>query len=231
MLALPVLIGLGVWQLQRADFKEALLADYARRAMDAPIVLDGRQPWDPSMLYRRATAFGTYVGERQFLLDNRTHRGQAGYHVITPLRTSEAAWLLVNRGWVPVGGSRQELPDLPVPAVPVEVDGILMVSERDAPVLGPEEPALGWPRVIQRVDFPSLAGHLGTAVMPYILQLDADAEGGFIREWRPFYGGGPEKHRAYALQWFGIALVLLVLYVSSQMTHGNERATPRGSNQ
>jgi surfeit locus 1 family protein len=61
-------------------------------------------------------------------------------------------------------------------------------------------------------------------LLPYTIRLSQEALGGFVREWRPQFGaGGPEKHRAYAIQWFSIALIFVVVYLA----YGLRRDEPR----
>jgi cytochrome oxidase assembly protein ShyY1 len=108
------LIYLGRWQLQRAAEKQVLFDQFSRGA-DATRVIDGATP--PVPRYQHVEARGHYDGSRQILIDNMTNAdGRAGYFVITPFLLSDGAWLLVNRGWVPLGTSRAVLPDVRVPA-------------------------------------------------------------------------------------------------------------------
>lgn len=212
---LPILVGLGVWQLGRAEAKARVVEEYARRAADAPLRLEASHADPQAMAHRRVTAHGRYRPERQFLLDNRTLRSRPGYHVLTPLELEGAqAAVLVNRGWVPLGATREALPDVDVDAGPRSVEGVLRVPGPQAPMLGPQEVWHGWPRVVQRLDLDALAAQLGTPLLPFTLELAPQEPDGFAREWRPLQGIGPEKHRAYALQWFSLAILLALLYVT-----------------
>ena len=120
---------------------------------------------------RQARGAGRYDLSRQYLLDNQVHRGMAGYHVLTPMRTGPAAgWLLVNRGWVPVGASRDTLPALPGPAGPVPVAGTLAAPPSTGLLLGDSGyDGAGWPRRVQTVDLARVASDLGGDVAPLLL--------------------------------------------------------------
>ena len=138
--------------------------------------------------YRRITARGRYEPQFQILIDNRTHNGQAGYHVVTPLRVEGSdIRLLVNRGWIPAPAERRETPLIETPAGVVETDGIAARAacavfhphgdERDPPrrmadgVAEPRSRALRKKRSASRVQ-------------PVVLQLDPRAaSGGFVRDW------------------------------------------------
>jgi surfeit locus 1 family protein len=212
-LGLAIFIYLGQWQLDRATHKQALITEYSRRAQLPPIDIDARVTSSRDDRYRQCVVHGRYDLRRQWLLDNRTHGGRAGYHVITPLRIdgSESA-VLVNRGWVPVGPSRARLPDLAGPSGPVVVHGTLRPPPRVFQ-LGPDAaPDGNWPAVVQALNLATMAEQIGRPVLPEIVQLDPGDEYGFVREWTAVVGIGPDKHRAYALQWFTFAVVLLGIY-------------------
>ena len=76
-----------------------------------------------------------------------------------------------------------------------------------------EEPATGWPQVVLSIVIAALEALLVYALLPLVLQLDAGDAHGFVREWKPVYGIPPAKHRAYAMQWFTLALVLAMIYL------------------
>jgi surfeit locus 1 family protein len=76
-----------------------------------------------------------------------------------------------------------------------------------------EESNDGWPKVVQQPDLVRLEQVLDTRLLPVILLLDKSDEYGFVRDWRPVYGVTPDKHRAYAMQWFTLAVVLLLIYI------------------
>ena len=71
----------------------------------------------------------------------------------------------------------------------------------------------GWPKVVQQVKMSDLEQRLGQTLLPVLLLLNSENEFGFIRDWKPVYGTPPDKHRAYAAQWFTLAAVLLMIYI------------------
>lgn len=225
LVLLALLVGLGLWQLDRARQKETMQSDFDSRAVDGAIRLDGTEG-DPEVLrYRRARAAGTLDGTRQFLLDNQVRNGVAGYHVLTPLRLDNGtAAVLVNRGWVPVGQARSRLPDITVTIEPGSVEG-MVTTPRGSPILLGESgyESSRWPRVVQVVDYPAMGAALGYRLLPFTLLLDPGAEGGYERDWQAFHGIPPERHRAYAFQWFSLAAALLIIYLAANMRR------PRGA--
>jgi surfeit locus 1 family protein len=212
---LPVLIGLGVWQFQRAEWKQGLIDANAARSLLPPVELDSLAPFSHDDQYRTVVVRGHYDLAHQLLLDNRTWQGHPGYEVLTPLLPSGGgAAVLVNRGWVPADPDRSKLPDLPAVAGNVEVSATLKLPpDKIFRLSDVEESATGWPRVVQQPEIGRLEKLLGYPLQPAVLLLDDADPHGFRREWKPVYGVTPDKHRAYAAQWLTLALVLVLIYI------------------
>lgn len=214
MMAVPLFVFLGVWQLHRADEKKALIELQQQRMRDEPLALGAEEPSLDDVRYRRVIVSGEYDVDHQFLLDNQVHRKSSGYHVLTPLRIAgTGAAVLVNRGWIPVGASRAERPDLDIRQPNVQITGM---AERFPGVglrlEGADIPASGWPAVVQVVDPAHIAERLGYAVLPYQVLADESVAEGYVRAWKETRLD-PGKNLGYALQWFLFALIALVLYV------------------
>ncbi|MDG4554798.1 MAG: SURF1 family protein [Candidatus Competibacter sp.] len=210
----PVLLALGCWQLDRGWQKAELQDTFAGRFAQPPVVLAEVDPTDAANRYLHVVAGGRYDDEHQLLLDNQVRDGQPGYHVLTPLRMLEGA-ILIDRGWVPLGESRQVLPDIGVSADSITIGGWLSQPVSPGLRLGDAAGAdRRWPRVIPYVDYQRLSAILGYPLQPAIVLLAPEAPEGYWRDWRPRFGGfGPERHRGYAVQWFALAAALIVLYV------------------
>ena len=207
---MPLLIGLGVWQLSRYEYKTGLEQAYAASA--EPIAADA-VTGDDGDRFRPVTALGRYDAERQFLIDNMVSRGRNGFFVITPLRLEGGGVLLVNRGWIAQDARRRPAADIGVGEETRRIEGRvghLPVAGLD---LGGGDVAAGpWPSVRQFPDIPELAAALAEPVEPWVLLLSPQAADGFRREWEP--GGLPAtRHLGYAVQWFALATALAVIYV------------------
>ena len=211
---------LGLWQLERAGEKERLVEMFAERTADAPILLNERLSPMPSGFdsdwwrYRRVEVSGEISGARQYLLDNRTRNGIAGYQVHVPMLVSGLGRLvLVNRGWVEAGPSRERLPDVSLGDSEVVISGIVEYPRRTL-LLGDDGYASSsWPKVVQWIDLDKTARDLDRQVLPFVVLLDAKLPHGFVREWTPYLGIGPERHQAYALQWFSLAVAVAVVWI------------------
>ncbi len=156
------------------------------------------------------------------LLDNLSYQGRPGYQVLTPL-TTPVGTVLVNRGWVPANGDRTILPDIRVGTPAREVIGRIERLPRPGIQLAASAmPAdAAWPR---RLLFPTSAevsAQIGIALRDYQLLLDPGAADGYVRDWQP--GGlGPERHLAYAVQWFGLALTVVVVCFVLVLRNGKQ---------
>jgi len=227
LLVLPVLLGLGFWQLDRARQKEAIQAVFQAQSERPPAPLASVALDDPASHFRQVIAVGAYDGKHQILLDNQIQDGQPGYHVFTPLRTPDSPEaVLVNRGWVPLGRSREQLPDIALADAGVTLSGRLAQPANPAIRLGGAKSAMGtWPRVVQFLDYQALADELGYPLAPAVILLDPQAESGYRRDWRPQFGGmGPEQHYGYAVQWFALAAALMVIYIAVNTHRSVSRA-------
>lgn len=206
-----ILLGMGTWQLQRAEEKKEILSLYAQRSAETAIPLDiGRESY-AALRYRNVIVTGHYDEARQFLLDNQIRNRRAGYSVLTPLRIGNGKSVLVDRGWVPQGLTRQLLPKVNVQQLETVVRGQVYVPFGRAFSLGSIDAGSQlWPRVIQYVEFSEISARLGYDLLPLIIRLQPDAPDGYLRKWMtvPFT---PARHVAYAVQWFGLAVALLLI--------------------
>ncbi len=214
MLLIPLFLSLGAWQLRRAEEKIALMELRRVHEQDPPMRLTGAQEDPEPLRYRRVQVEGDYDPAHQFLLDNQLQENRVGYHVLTPLQIRGAGVaVLVNRGWVPQGASRAELPDLALSQQVAQVSGrVEKFPSVGFKLEGAEIPASGWPSLVQVADAEQLSRRLGYRVLPYQVLLDSDQRDGYIRDWHPA-SLDPGKNRGYALQWFSFAALVAALYV------------------
>jgi surfeit locus 1 family protein len=212
-------VALGSWQIDRSREKRALIEAFERGGSKAVPLTVARV--DELPRYQRVSASGSYESGRQILLDNMpSSTGQPGYRVLTPLRRPDGgALLLVDRGWVPLGADRSHLPPVAVGAAPRTVtgrlDGLPAPGIRVGEARG--DGATGWPLVLNFPVTADVEAALGEPVERRILLLDASEQDGFERAWRPSIGSPPERHLGYAIQWFALALVLLVAFVATSL--------------
>lgn len=213
VLLLALLIHLGLWQLRRAEAKEALLANQLRSAAAGPRPLADfgeRQ----QAVGAEIQISGRLMAERALLLDNHSWQGQAGYQLVVPLMPDDgSAPLLVNLGWL-AAGDRQQPPVVPDVAGHWHLLGRLR-DLHDQPLLlkqTPPEP-LGRLLRVQRLELAALTHWLPAATSPQLLLLDPEVPPLLPRSW-PVTVMSPAKHRGYAVQWLTMAGALLLLLMA-----------------
>ncbi len=212
VLGLMIFISLGMWQLERADFKEAVRLKYQTRlAADYQTFDTGRALDD--IEYQKLILHGQYDTSRSLLLDNQVLKGRAGYQVLSPFILSGSHQIvLVNRGWVALGESRETLPSIKDPAVIDRITGIASVPNTDGFRLGKVSLQDSWPQLIPFIDIDAMQPQFGNRLLPVVLWLAPEQAGFYQRHWEPTWAD-PDKSRAYAVQWFCFAFIAFVLYV------------------
>jgi surfeit locus 1 family protein len=211
LVLLAVFISLGRWQWERGEAKQAVWSEFERKP--AAKDLGTRDP-DAVERFAHVRLSGRFDGAHQFLLDNRSHAGKPGYEVLTPFVRDAGERILVNRGWMPSTGYRDRLPDVSLPdSGAMTISGYLdelpasgLASGRAAPDAGNS-----WPKLTSFPSHAELERALGEKISRRMLLLDAAAPAGYVREWKP-PGLAPTRHLSYAIQWWGFAVVLLVIY-------------------
>ena len=213
LLVVPALCSLGFWQLRRADEKRELMAQ-AEQGRSHVVQLNSSNTATLGR-YQRVSITGYYDSTRQVLLDNMpSSRGEPGYRVLTPLVLDDQALVLVDRGWVSMGKDRKQRPQIDVDAQPRQVTGMLDELPRPGVRAGDAgiQPNV-WPALLNYPTLADMQQIYGPSVQPRIILLDADAADGFERVWQVDVGFSPERHIGYAVQWFGMALTVLIIFV------------------
>lgn len=227
-LLLPLLLGLGVWQLQRAQEKQQINRDIDLRL--------SQQPVHPSEIgdlktYTPVRLQGYYRNEIHYL-DNRTREGRVGYEILQVFVSGEDGeggeqrWL-VNRGWMPAPASRDQLPEVTWPRAAKVITGFLY----PVPKAEMEMPQGGR---IQQLGA-GFAEQLDLLRPEWSIRLSADSDTALRTEWQ-LLNSPPQRHRAYAFQWFAMALALVVLWLIAATglpqrlrgNHKNHTSPPAG---
>lgn len=198
-------IALGVWQVERRAWKLDLIARVEAGTRAAPLAVPSPGLKAQASEYRRVTATGSFLHDRETLVQALTERG-AGFWVLTPLRTPRGT-VLINRGFVPPERRDPATRAAAQVAGSVAVTGLLRASEPKGGFLRNNDPA--GDRWYSR-DVPAIAAARGIGqAAPFFV--DADAT--------PNSGGWPvggltvlrfnNNHLVYALTWFGLAGISL----------------------
>ena len=222
---IAMLMSLGRWQLRRADEKRVLFDSFAA-GTDATRLIDLGTPRLPR--YQHIEASGHYDQARQILIDNMVNAGRAGYFVITPFALTGGGWVLVNRGWVPLGASRADRPAIAVAGDTRRVHGRadnlpspgIQLGTRGK--LAPPYPVVA--AFPNHAELAQLLGESSWAKATDLVLLDPAEPDGYVRNWAP-PGFPPMRHIGYAVQWFALALTLAVIYVITNLRRDTEVPT------
>jgi surfeit locus 1 family protein len=203
------LVSLGFWQLDRADQKRTIEASI-QKANTGVVELIINQNELLNKEYYEVRLQGSYIGDKQFIYDNQIVDQASGYYVLTPfVLTGQSNAIMINRGFIPWNGRRDQLDDIAVDSTFREIK--IQVSRPIKRIeLKTSDISNQFPVLIQAIDFDVIEEISSTSFVDVIGLLDPSSDDGFVRKWEP-YTGSIEKHIGYAIQWFLMALVLGII--------------------
>lgn len=208
-------VRLGVWQLHRADEKEALLRRYATSAT-APLQDFAEVALaPPATSYPRVRIQGRYLADRIYLLDNPRHDARGGVEAYAPFRLRGSdRLLLVDLGFLP-GNGTDTAPQVPaLPTDEMTLQGLYVPPPGVALKMGGDALAQQhqWPKKTIYLDPAQVASDLERPLYPRVLSLDPDPAAIYVRKRTlDFSAMPPSRHRAYAFQWFTFAVAAVVI--------------------
>jgi surfeit locus 1 family protein len=217
VVGIALFVRLGVWQLDRADQAQALLDAFSRAPLADYEDFAAVRLAPPVTRYPHVRVSGHFLADRGYLRDEQVRDGQLGVEAYAVFVTDHATTqaLLVDRGWIAwsrQSGTQQTLPSLP--------GGDVVLSGVYAPFPGNgirvggnalQAQAVS-PKLTLAIDPEEIAADLKQPLLPRVLMLDTDAASGFARHWTPNLMS-PQRHQAYAFQWFAFALAALAIFV------------------
>lgn len=211
ILAIAVFLRLGFWQVERAVEKKQMITNLSTFAQQTPI------DWAPNQAlpsqYQSIKVQGYFLPD-QLLLDNQHYQHQFGYDVISPLVLANGQVLLVDRGWIAGDLSRRTMPTIETPVGNITVVGSTYFPSGKNWLLGQLiEKKSAQVAIVELLDVHLISQFLHKSVYPFIIRLDKHADSGYVREWA-VVAMAPERHYGYALQWFAIAFVILILFIA-----------------
>jgi len=211
---LYVMFTLGQWQHEKGEYISNLQDTINERKYLPPVTMDELPHEMEDRIFLPVIVSGTFDDQHHFYFDNRIVNGVAGYDVFTPFRMDDGNTILVNRGWLKQGRTRQDLPEFDTVSSTVSFKALLdRPPSKDFLLADNVHRDLVWPMVLQYVDTQEISAMLGYEVMPMVLRLDKEAEHGFYREI-PVLKLDSAKNTGYAFQWFAMMTALLVIYIA-----------------
>jgi surfeit locus 1 family protein len=211
-----LMTSLGFWQLDRAKQKEKMLELMSEDSVQLVKKAEQLETLDK---YAKVEMNGAFNRDHQFLLDNQVHEGEVGYHLFTPFYIKELkTYVLVNRGWVAKGMTAKKMDELDLsektisgrltypPKVGYQMGEIELVDSSHQVITYYEEDK------IQKFLEDKFCKTQLCYISERVLWLNESETDGFVRIWKPVIMP-PEKHIGYAVQWFSMTLVLILLFV------------------
>jgi surfeit locus 1 family protein len=229
LLGIALFTRLGFWQLARMHEKQAMLSA-AHAVVDQRIARPLSVAAEPGRMrgYDWTSADGRFIDAPAVLLDNQARGGRIGVRAYRAFRPAGSGPpVLVELGWLPVPGNRR-MPTVPRIATPVRVAGLLAPPPSGGFARAAAVPQADGSLLTITLDMPMLrrALHLPT-LAPRVLKLDPSLPIGYARDLDILPNTlPPERHRGYAVQWFGLALTVLVTAVVLTFRKSTPRVMP-----
>lgn len=216
-----IFVQLGKWQLSRAEEKDTQYERLEEYAKQPAIALPKSLVMLEDFQYREVEVEGEYLSEQTIWIDNKTYKGRAGYHVITPLKISNSILsVAVNRGWIATGNDRAVLPEVLEVEGRVKVIGIVASPELRTLELSD---SVRHGKVWDKFDLQSYEKVIGYDLQPILILQKDQVNDGLIRDWEKPESGA-SKNIGYAVQWFSLALTTIIIFLVLNVKRTNSKS-------
>jgi len=218
---LLLLVGLGIWQIQRLHEKESLIAsvEAGMKAPAAPlaeVIANGVEQGE----WHHVRVMGRFQHEKEVYLFAQDPMGAPGVQVVTPLVEDDGRTILINRGFVPDALRGPEARSAGQVEDETAVTGVLRLSQKP----GLFTPAADLKTRLWFVkNVPEIALAIGVMVPPFIVEADATSNPGGWPLGGQTVVDFPNSHLQYAITWFGLALALIGVYLVYHSHQGRLR--------
>ncbi len=212
-------VGLGCWQCHRAEEKRMMLAQYENERHKPPRVwkIGSKNPGQ----YQQFKVSGHYA-QRFFLLDNQYHQHEWGYHVLSPFKLDAHTVVMVDRGWVKGEPLRAHFPEVISPKDGQMISGEAYYAHKNHWInqVDPQKITQhAW--IIAQFEPQKIEKILHQHVLPFMIRLSNTEPHGWIRDWQ-IVAMPPERHQAYAFQWFSLAAMVVVVFMVTSFKRNDE---------
>ena len=220
------LLKLGIWQSERAIEKELRLEKMVELEQQSALSLAevlNLKATNTDLDYINdfpITIDGNFNPDIVFLLDNQTHNNSLGYRVYQVVTVGEYS-ILVNLGWIQGSINRQDIPKVEALVGQYNFTGHVRFIEKGMMLMKQELTPNKSPLRVQQIDLENFSTLIGTQLLPFVVYLDKNEVLGFEKNWQPIVMP-PEKHRAYAFQWFSLAAAWLLLMIWASYRFGQD---------
>ena len=213
LMAVVIMVFLGIWQLDRMEQKQQRLDSIAQKYTTAPMhPFDVAEQWqdvrDVPVQFR-----GELQATQLIFLDNQISNGTSGYDVLVPVITRGRP-VLVNLGWVAASASRAELPTVELPTGQVVIEGVIIQPGLNPLINETQQQFNDFPLRVQQIDIPLFNQQWASRLPDMVVELLSSQPqmSRFVTNWQPVVMS-PQKHLGYAIQWFGLAIAAVVIFI------------------
>lgn len=217
ILVFSLFVKLGLWQLQRAEYKKEKYNTFLTRQAQPPVELESLMGLNNAEdnYWRTVRTTGYFNTDLQILLDNRVVNSKAGYFVYTPFNINNSEkYVLVNRGWIKADVNRKNISNIDITDELTAISGVIKAEPLTGIILKEFPPEKIKDNIyrVQKIKIEELNKQLKLDLLPFIFRLEPESKHGYVREWaKP--GSDEAKHLGYAYQWFAFAITLLIIYL------------------
>jgi len=211
LLIVAAMLWLGFWQLSRAEQKQTI-QNFVYEQQTSQVNLEEKLI-DSSLLYQQGIGNGEFIDKHAILIDNQVSEGRVGYHVVAPFRFAGSKQIvLVNMGWVSAGQSRSSKPEIELPENNLDISGRLQ-NPHAKPPIWKDDTFLVQDGAWQFLSIEEFMIRSDLQVAPLILELNQSVEnpGDYVRQWHEYDDTWINRHKAYALQWFSMAVAFILM--------------------
>ena len=205
-----------MWQIERANEKKLIIANYDKLLVSAPIALQKNQMlnnWQP------IETIGTYEDTIVYE-DNAINNGKAGFKVYHLFRNDDGTFIFIHRGFIERNLIKNNLPEVEIPTEKKLIYGTTLFKQNNTFVKNIEESDS---RIIQEFNasllidkYPMLKDKY---LHPFLFNLDIRDENKYQPIEKPV-NMTASKHIGYAIQWFGLCAALIILTIYAYRRKG-----------
>ena len=226
LLVFSTLIKLGLWQLDRANEKDARLEQMQVWQQQGGVPLD-----KALKVYQQTPELandilvlesGQFIASPLLLLDNQVDNGRYGFRVLQAFETASNT-VLVNLGWIQGDRSRQTIPTVSSLTQLYTLKGSVRIVEPGIQLQNQILEEKDGPIVIQQIELDKISRLINKQLLPFVIYLDKNEDIGYKKDWQPIVMP-PEKHRGYAFQWFSLAIAWVTLMGFAAVKYKNNKA-------
>ena len=205
----PITISLGFWQLDRAQEKTEIIANYDELLTSEPINLNAKSTyknWQP------VTTMGRFK-DTVIFEDNAILNGRAGFKIYHLFENGDGSYVFVHRGFIERNMIKNNLPQIDMPKGKQSLKGSVLIKQDNSFVQDIEESDA---RIVQEFNIERLINKFPILkdryLHPFLLNLDIRDKNKFLAIEKPV-NMTASKHIGYAIQWFGLCLALIILTI------------------